>query len=132
MRTRAEKIDGGFQINGTKLWTSNAHRAHYMVLFCRTSGTVSDRHVGTSQILIDLATPGITIRPIIDLAGEHHFNEVVFEDVIVPASAVIGTPGEGWQQVMSELAYERSGPERFLSAMALLVEMIRRKWRSAG
>ena len=125
-RTRAEPVAEGFRINGTKLWTTIAHRAHYMVLFCRTSGTVSDRHVGTSQILIDLATPGITIRPIIDLAGEHHFNEVVFEDVIVPASAVIGTPGEGWQQVMSELAYERSGPERFLSSMALLVEMIRR------
>ena len=124
-RTRAEPVAEGFRINGTKLWTTIAHRAHYMVLFCRTSGTVSDRHVGTSQILIDLATPGITIRPIIDLAGEHHFNEVVFEDVIVPASAVIGTPGEGWQQVMSELAYERSGPERFLSSMALLVEMIR-------
>lgn len=125
VRTRAEPVPEGFRINGTKLWTTIAHRAHYMVLFCRTSGTASDRHAGTSQILIDLATPGITIRPIVDLAGEHHFNEVVFQDVIVPASAVIGTLGDGWRQVMSELAYERSGPERFLSSMALLVEMIR-------
>ncbi|PAL21492.1 acyl-CoA dehydrogenase family protein [Sphingopyxis sp. GW247-27LB] len=125
IRTRAELIDGGFRINGTKLWTTLAHHAHYMVLFCRTSGTPADRHNGTSQLLIDLSAPGITIRPIVDLAGEHHFNEVHFEDVQVPDTALIGTMGQGWHQVMSELAYERSGPERYLSSMALLVELIR-------
>lgn len=130
VRTRADPVDGGYLINGTKLWTTNAHNAHYMVLFCRTSGTPADRHAGTSQLLIDLKTPGITIRPVIDLAGEHHINEVVFDDVLVPEAAIIGVPGGGWQQVMSELAYERSGPERFLSSMALLVELIRVLGRS--
>jgi len=125
IRTRADTVDGGFLINGTKLWTTNAHRSHCMVLFCRTEGTAADRHKGTSQLLIDLATPGITIRPIIDAAGDHHINEVIFEDVLVPATALIGELGQGWQQVMSELAYERSGPERFLSSITLLVEMIR-------
>lgn len=124
VRTRAEPVTGGFRINGTKLWTTQAHNAHAMILFCRTSGTPADRHVGVSQLLVDLATPGITIRPIIDLAGEHHFNEVVFSDVLVPETALVGQLGDGWNQVMSELAYERSGPERFLSSMALLVALI--------
>ncbi|MDO7843162.1 acyl-CoA dehydrogenase family protein [Sphingomonas immobilis] len=125
VRTRAEPVEGGFRINGTKLWTTNAHNAQFMLLFCRTSGTPADRHKGTSQILVDLSLPGIDIRPITDLAGERHFNEVVFDDAFVPADALIGAEGNGWEQVMSELAYERSGPERFLSSMALLVEMTR-------
>ncbi len=125
VRTRAEPVDGGFRINGTKLWTTYAHKSHYMVLFCRTSGSAADRHAGTSQLLVDLASPGISISPIIDLAGEHHFNQVMFEDVFVPETALVGRLGEGWAQVMSELALERSGPERFLSSMTLLVELIR-------
>lgn len=125
VRTRAEPVDGGFRINGTKLWTTFAHRAHYMLLFCRTSGSPSDRHGGTSQLLVDLKTPGITIRPIADLTGAKHFNEVAFEDVFVPSSALIGEMGNGWHQVTSELAYERSGPERFLSSFVLLAELVR-------
>lgn len=125
VRTRAEPIDGGYRINGTKLWTTNAHNAHCILLFCRTSGVPADRHKGTSQLLVDLSLPGIAIRPITDLAGERHFNEVVFENAFVPADALIGAEGNGWEQVMSELAYERSGPERFLSSMALLAEMVR-------
>jgi len=125
VRTRAEPVEGGFRINGTKLWTTFGHRAHYMLLFCRTSGSPSDRHGGTSQLLVDLKTPGITIRPIVDLTGDRHFNEVVFEDVLVPSSALIGEMGNGWHQVTSELAYERSGPERFLSSFVLLAELVR-------
>lgn len=126
VRTRAEPVADGYRINGTKLWTTNAHQAHYMLLFCRTSGSPRDRQAGTSQLLVDLRTPGVTIRPIVDLTGDSHFNEVHFEDALVPASALLGTEGNGWAQVMSELAYERSGPERFLSSMALLTELVRR------
>lgn len=125
VRTRAEPVEGGFRVNGTKLWTTFAHRAHYMLLFCRTSGSPSDRHGGTSQLLVDLKTPGITIRPIADLTGAKHFNEVAFEDVFVPSSALIGEMGNGWHQVTSELAYERSGPERFLSSFVLFAELVR-------
>lgn len=125
VRTRATPVDGGFRITGTKLWTSSAHMVQHMLLFCRTSGTAADRNKGTSQILVDLSLPGIEIRPITDLTGERHFNEVVFEDVFVPTDALIGTEGNGWEQVMSELAYERSGPERFLSSMALLTDLVR-------
>jgi alkylation response protein AidB-like acyl-CoA dehydrogenase len=126
VRTRARPVDGGFLVNGTKVWTSNAHRSHYMILFCRTGTSEDDdRHSGMSQLLVDLATPNIKIRPILALTGEHHFNEVVFEDCFLPASALIGKLGDGWQQVTSELAYERSGPERFLSSFTLLVELLR-------
>lgn len=124
-RTRAEATGDGWRINGTKIWTTFAHKADWMILFCRTSGTVADRQAGTSQILVDMRnTPGMTIRPIIDLAGQHHFNEVHFEDALVPREALLGTEGDGWNQVMSELAFERSGPERFLSSMQLILELV--------
>lgn len=119
VRTRAVPADGGWRIEGTKLWTTNAHNAQYMILLCRTDAVGGDRHGGMSQFLIDLSTPGITIRPIAVPTGEHHFNEVFFDDVQVPADALLGQVGDGWKQVMSELAYERSGPERFLSSFTL-------------
>ncbi|MFI4988180.1 MAG: acyl-CoA dehydrogenase family protein [Alphaproteobacteria bacterium] len=126
VRTRAVAAEGGYRVSGTKLWTSHAQRAHYMILFCRTGAAeAGDRHGGVSQFLVDLKTPGIRIRPIRNLAGEQHFNEVVFEDVLLPAEALIGKLGDGWRQVTSELAFERSGPERFLSAFTLLVELVR-------
>jgi alkylation response protein AidB-like acyl-CoA dehydrogenase len=125
VRTRAEPVAGGWRVTGTKLWTTNAHEADYMILFCRSAGTPADRHKGTTQLLVDMtATEGVTVRPILDLAGQHHFNEVHFDNAFLPATALIGTEGEGWAQVMSELAFERSGPERFLSSIQLLLELI--------
>lgn len=127
-RTRADAVQGGWLINGAKLWTSGAHQADYMILYCRTGPKdTTDRHAGSSQFLVDMASArqaGMKIRPIIDLAGNHHFNEVVFEDVLLPSDALLGTLGEGWSQVTAELAQERSGPERFLSSFALLAEMV--------
>lgn len=125
-RTRAERQgDGSWKVNGTKLWTTYGHEADYMILFCRTSGSPADRHKGTSQLLVDMkATSGVTVRPIHDLMGQHHFNEVHFEDAVLPPDALLGTEGQGWAQVMGELAYERSGPERFLSSIQLLIELI--------
>lgn len=123
IRTRALQVDGGFRVNGTKLWTTYAHHAHYMILFCRTDNS-DDRHGGTSQLLVDLKTPGISINPINDIAGEHHFNEVVLEDVFLPESALVGELGQGWKQVTGELAFERSGPDRFLSSFTLLTQLV--------
>ncbi|MFL7962146.1 acyl-CoA dehydrogenase family protein [Pseudomonas kielensis] len=125
VETRAVPVEGGWRVNGTKLWTTYAHEAHYMVLFCRTDGARADRQSGTSQLLVDLKTPGIKINPVMDMAGRHHFNEVVFEDVFLAADALIGTQGQGWAQVTSELAFERSGPERYLSSFRVLVELVR-------
>ncbi len=124
-RTKAVRDGDVYRVTGTKVWTSFAHEADYVILFCRTSGTPADRHLGTSQLLVDLKnTPGLTIKPIIDLAGQHHFNEMHFEDAIVPADMLLGEEGQGWDQVMSELAFERSGPERFLSSIELMVQLI--------
>lgn len=126
VRTRAAAAAGGFRVNGTKLWTSNAHRSDYMILLCRTGEAGEQRHGGLTQFLVDMkATQGISIRPVHNLAGEHHFNEVVFQDAFLPAASVLGEVGAGWQQVTGELAFERSGPERFLSSFTLLVELTR-------
>ncbi len=132
-RTRAEPVGNGWRINGTKVWSSNAHRDDWMIALCRTGGRTGDpgegrpddRHGGLSQFLIDLSAPDIAIRPIHNLAGDHHFNEVVFEDHDIPADWIIGNPGDGWRQVMSELAFERSAPDRFLSTFRLIVELVR-------
>ncbi len=129
VRTRAVRDSDGYVVNGTKVWTSHAQFSHYMILFCRTGAPGDlgpDRHGGVSQFVVDLqTTPGIAIRPILALTGEHHFNEVVFQDVRLPADALLGREGDGWAQVTGELAFERSGPERFLSSFTLLVELVR-------
>ncbi|MBI4637549.1 MAG: acyl-CoA dehydrogenase family protein [Candidatus Rokubacteria bacterium] len=125
IRTRAARADGGFVVNGTKVWTSNAHRCQYMIALFRTRVVPDKKHEGLSQFLVDLASPGITIRPIIDLAGSHHFNEVVLQDVFVPEDMLVGAEGDGWRQVTTELAFERSGPERYLSSLTLLTELVR-------
>ena len=124
-RTRAEPVGNGWRINGAKVWSSNAHRDDWMIALCRTGDSGDDRHGGLSQFLIDLRAPDIAIRPIHNLAGDHHFNEVVFEDHDTPADRIIGNPGDGWRQVMSELAFERSAPDRFLSTFRLIVELVR-------
>ncbi len=124
VRTRGQRCAEGWRINGQKLWTTNAHNAHYIIALVRT-GEGSQRQEGLTQFLIDLKSPGVTIRPIIDLVGGHDFNEVFFEDVLVPDDMRVGEEGAGWKQVTAELSLERSGPERYLSSFALLLEFIR-------
>ncbi|MGG1659943.1 acyl-CoA dehydrogenase family protein [Brevibacillus sp. NRS-1366] len=124
VQSRAVKVEGGWLLNGSKTWTSGAHHAHYMITLCRTSAyNPEKRHDGMSQLLVDLSAPGVTVRPILLMTGEHHFNEVFFEDVFIPDDCLIGQEGNGWKQGMTELAYERSGPERFLSTFPLLQEL---------
>ena len=126
VRSRAVRTASGWTLSGSKIWTTNAHLADYMIALVRTEGTPEDRHKGLSQFLVDLRTPGITIRPIADLTGDAHFAEVFFDDVHLPEDALIGEPGAGWQQVNAELAFERSGPERIFSSIALLDGWVRR------
>ncbi|MGV7122396.1 acyl-CoA dehydrogenase family protein [Sphingopyxis sp. 550A] len=120
VQTRAVPTSSGWTLNGQKIWTTNGTQANYMIALVRTSGTPTDRHKGLSQILIDLTLPGVTVRPIKDLAGDEHFAEVFFEDVELSADALIGTEGNGWEQVTAELGFERSGPERIYSSIVLL------------
>lgn len=121
--TRATREGDGWALNGRKIWTTNAHRSDYMIALCRT-GHSDDRHGELSQFIVDLHAPGVTVRPIRDLGGAEHFSEVFFDDVALDGDALVGTAGQGWAQVGAELALERSGPERFLSSMALLHSLI--------
>lgn len=123
--TRCE-IDGssGWRLNGRKIWTTNAQHCHYMIALVRSSGEPQDRQKGLSQFIVDLALPGVTIRPIQDLAGDAHFSEVFFDNVLLADDALIGNEGSGWAQVNAELAFERSGPERVYSSIVLLEHWI--------
>ena len=125
IRTSAKKTDGGWLVNGTKIWTSGAHMNHFMITLLRTSPVSENRHAGMSQFIIDLHDKNVTVKGIRNLSGEADFNQVFMDDVFVPDNRVLGEVGNGWQQVISELAYERSGPERFLSAFRVLVEFVR-------
>ncbi|GAA4537977.1 acyl-CoA dehydrogenase family protein [Pseudonocardia xishanensis] len=125
VRSKADRVDGGWELSGTKVWTSGAHRAHAFFALVRTSPKdEGNRHAGLSQLIVELDSPGVTIRPIPLLTGAHHFNEVVFDKVFVPDDRVLGEVGRGWHQVTSELAFERSGPERYLSTFPLLVALL--------
>ena len=128
--SRAQRVDGGWRLNGRKIWTTNAHHCHYMIALVRTSGEPGDRQKGLSQFIVDLSLPGVTVRPISDLAGDAHFNEVFFDNVLLPDDALVGNEGSGWEQVNAELAFERSGPERIYSSIVLLehwIECLRRR-----
>ncbi|WP_075334264.1 acyl-CoA dehydrogenase family protein [Pseudonocardia sp. Ae717_Ps2] len=125
VRTRATRVDGGWRLSGTKVWTSGAHHAPAFFALVRTEPRDdAHRHAGLSQFLVELDSPGVEIRPIPLLTGAHHFNEVRFDDVFIPDSRVFGEIGNGWAQVTGELAFERSGPERFLSTYPLLSSLV--------
>ncbi|MDG4667687.1 acyl-CoA dehydrogenase family protein [Mycobacterium sp. 236(2023)] len=121
VRTKAERVEGGWSLTGTKVWTSGAHLSHAFIALVRTAPVdPAHRHAGLSQFIVNLRGPGVDIRPIVSMNGAHHFNEVILDGAFVPDEMVFGTIGEGWQQVTSELSFERSGPERFLSTFVLL------------
>jgi acyl-CoA dehydrogenase len=125
VKTRAVQVSGGWELSGTKVWTSGAQHAHAFFVLARSEPLdPAHRHAGLSQFIVELDSPGIEIRPIRLLTGQHHFNEVVLDKVFVPDELVLGRPGDGWTQVTSELAVERSGPERILSSMPLLIAFV--------
>lgn len=120
-RTRATPVQGGWLVNGTKIWTSNANKADYMIGLFRTSQpTRENRRHGLTSFLVNMKTKGIACNPIGQIGGARDFNEVVFEDVFIPEDHVIGEVDGAWKQATSELAYERSGPERFLETFGSL------------
>ncbi len=125
IKTSASKVDGGWLLNGSKIWTSGAHINHFIIALVRTEKPSDNRHAGLSQFIVDLSDSNVKVSGIQNLSGDRDFNQVFFDDVFIPDANVIGEPGNGWTQVMSELGYERSGPERFLSAFRVLVEFVR-------
>ena len=115
VRTRAERVDGGWRLTGTKVWTSGAHEADAFFALARTAPLdPAHRHDGLSQFIVDLRAPGVHIRPIVSMNGDHHFNEVHLDGVLVPDDRVLGGIGAGWTQVTSELGLRaqraRAGP----------------------
>src|SRR5665213_2736080 len=120
-KAKATRTNEGWRINGSKIWTSNAHVADYMIGLFRTSPPAKDnRRHGLTQFLIDMKAPGITVNPIYQMTGQHDFNEVVFDDAFMTEDHVLGEIDGAWKQATSELAYERSGPERFLETFYVL------------
>ncbi|UGV25065.1 acyl-CoA dehydrogenase [Rhodopseudomonas boonkerdii] len=125
-KTKATKTDGGFLINGSKIWTTSAHIADYMIAIFRTSPpTKENRRHGLTQFLVNMKAPGIKVNPIDQITGQQEFNEVVFTDAFIPDDHVLGEIDGAWKQATSELAYERSGPERFLETYYTLTELVR-------
>jgi alkylation response protein AidB-like acyl-CoA dehydrogenase len=123
---KATRTEGGWRVNGSKVWTSNAHHAHYLIGLFRTAPpTKENRRHGLTQFVVDMRTPGITVNPIYQMTGQHDFNEVVFEDAFMPDDHVLGEVDGAWKQATSELAYERSGPERFLETYYVLADLVR-------
>lgn len=124
IRSRATKVDGGYRLSGTKIWTSWAHNANYIITLCRTEAPSDNRHAGMSQLIVDLSSDGIQMSGITNIAGHRSFNEIVFDEVFVPDDCLLGQEGNGWAQCTSELAYERSGPERFLTNFLLFRQLL--------
>jgi alkylation response protein AidB-like acyl-CoA dehydrogenase len=131
--TRARRVDGGWVLDGTKIWTTWGDRADWIVVLCRTApaAEASDKRAGLTQLIVDLTSPGVTRTPIVFIDGTAEFAEVVFDGVFVPDELVLGEPGTGWSQNTSELAYERGGPDRWLSPY-LALEGLLRRWEDEG
>ena len=122
---RATRTDGGWVLSGTKVWTSGAHLSHQIVVLARTSPLDPQRrHGGFSQFIVPTDSPGISISPIVGMSGEHHFNEVTFDEVFIDDTNLLGREGDGWRQVTAELSFERSGPERILSTAPMLTALL--------
>ena len=124
--TKATRTDGGWVLSGTKVWTSGAHLSHQIVVLVRTSPLDPQRrHAGFSQFIVPTDSPGLDISPIVLMSGEHHFNEVTFNEVFIDDTNLLGKEGDGWRQVTAELSFERSGPERILSTAPMLTALVR-------
>ncbi len=121
LTTRATKVDGGWNVNGHKIWTSAAHRADFGALLARTDPAAS-KHRGIGYFIVDMRSPGIEIEPIKTVTGEAHFNEVFLNDVFVPDEMLLGEPTDGWSLAIATMAEERSaisGYVKFDRAAAL-------------
>jgi alkylation response protein AidB-like acyl-CoA dehydrogenase len=108
LKTRSEETDDGFVVNGQKVWTTGAHRADWIFFLARTD-PAAPKHQGISFLLADMKTPGIEVRPLINILGSHSFNEVFFDNVRVPRENLVGGENRGWEVATALLNFERSG-----------------------
>ena len=132
LQTKAVLDGDEFVINGSKIWTSLAHFAEWIILLVRTDAD-APKHRGISYLLVDMKTPGVEVRPLVDMLGRHQFNEVFFEDVRVPRDALIGELNRGWYVATATLDFERSGIQRVIGSRKtyeMLVQYTRETKRS--
>jgi len=122
LSTRAVLDGDEYVINGAKIWTSMAHRADWIMLLTRTDPD-APKHRGITFILVDMKTPGIEVRPIVNMAGRHEFNQIMFDNVRVPRANVVGEENRGWYVAVTLLDFERSGIDYSASARRLMDEL---------
>jgi len=126
LRTRAEPVDGGYRVSGSKMWTTYAHYADWMFALVRT-GSGGKKQEGISFLLIDMRTKGVSVRPIVTIDGLHVVNQVFLEDVFVPADCLVGAEGKGWTIAKFLLGHERSN----IAGVARSKQQLRRLKRIA-
>ena len=129
LSSKATRDGDGWVLEGRKIWTTSAHENDWIIVLCRTTPReeVDDKRQGLSQLIVDLRSPGVEATPIPFIDGSADFCEVVFDQVFVPDELVLGDVGQGWRQNTSELAYERGGPDRWLSTYLLVEELLRQE-----
>jgi alkylation response protein AidB-like acyl-CoA dehydrogenase len=138
LRTKAVKVDGGYQVTGQKIWTSRAQIAKHAILLARTGGNDPDkaRHQGITYFLLPMDSEGVTVRPLRHMLGEAEFNEVFLDDVFVPDSAVVGEVDSGWKVAMGTLGFERvaiaTGRVNTTKAVRDIVEDVRARKDAEG
>src|ERR1700736_5807281 len=136
LQTRAVEEGDYFIVNGQKVWTSGAHHADWCILLTRTD-PVAPKHKGISYLLVDMHSPGVTVRPLVQITGDRGFNEVFFEDVRVPKKNIVGEKNQGWQGAVTTLMFERTGISTrqemtgAVEDLAQLAKSIRQNGRSA-
>ena len=123
LRTKATEDGDSYILNGQKVWTSGAHHIDYLYLVARTDPD-APRHRGISEFIVDMHLPGIEVRPLIDMTGGHHYNEVFLDNVRVPRSSMVGEINHGWYQIAEQLDYERSGVERLMTNYPVYQDLI--------
>jgi alkylation response protein AidB-like acyl-CoA dehydrogenase len=123
LQTSAVQDGDDFVINGTKIWTSYAHAAEWMILLARTDPD-APKHKGISFFLLDMKTPGITVRPLVDILDRHQFNQIFFDNVRVPRDALLGEVNRGWYVATATLDFERSGIARVIGSYRTYEQLV--------
>lgn len=134
LQTKAVEEGDYFRINGQKIWTSQAQYADWAFVLCRTDPE-APKHRGISYLLVDMKTPGITVRPLVQMSGSAGFNEVFFDDVRTPKQLLVGEKNQGWQVAITTLMFERGvggGGQPLIAVIEELAELARQIGRNGG
>jgi alkylation response protein AidB-like acyl-CoA dehydrogenase len=133
LQTKAVRVDVGWQLDGQKVWTSGAHYCDFGLIVARTDPSLP-KHKGITMFVLDLTTPGVTIRPLRQITGNAHFNEVFLDNVIIPADALVGEVNAGWAAAVLMLGHERTsvGGWDWSKPASLSFAALRERMRAQG